>query len=513
MFSKYLKSLSILKKFLFINFIIFTIIGLFTIIYLNNIQPNLIKKKSINHTNIINNTIDNLLRLEIKFVTEDIRKFLFSTRFIFQNLDRVIFFDNNLNLVGDTDTLDLDPRAFSTRLNDIEFESLNEKKINKENKDKSTNNSENKFLSFELILKKYVSSDEYGAPLTFAQENFNQFKLTTIKNVTKEDLNIGYILITENANDIKVAIDERKAFVIRTAISVGFVILIFSFVLSRYFIKPIQNLVSYTKNIKEKSHEKLSIDNLKNRNDELGLLSNSLEDMTTELQKRVAHAENFSTDLVHEIRNPLASLKSASEILKDTNSSDQRLKLLNILSHDVLRIERLITDYSQMLKDEVALSNEKIEKINVEPIIESVVDDFNSIYNVKKGINIKYKNDGKKEYLINGIENRIEQIIANLLDNSISFTKKGGEILVDVSISTDNKITIKIIDEGQGFKEKDTSKIFNRFYSNRPDKFGEHSGLGLNIVKNLVDLHDGKIVASNRLDGDGAIMEISFPTS
>ena len=513
MFSKYLKSLSILKKFLFINFIIFTIIGLLTIIYLNNIQPNLIKKKSINHINIINNTVDNLLRLEVKFVTEDIRKFLFSTRFIFQNLDRVIFFDNDLNLIGDTDTLDLDPRAFSTRLNDIEFESLNEKKINKENKDKSKNVNEKKFISFELILKKYVSSDEYGDPFTFAKENFNQFKLTTIKNVTKEDLNIGYILITENANDIKVAIDERKAFVIRTAISVGFVILIFSFVLSRYFIKPIQNLVSYTKNIKEKSHEKLSIDNLKNRNDELGLLSNSLEDMTTELQKRVAHAENFSTDLVHEIRNPLASLKSASEILKDTNSSDQRLKLLNILSHDVLRIERLITDYSQMLKDEVALSNEKIEKINVEPIIESVVDDFNSIYNVKKGINIKYKNDGKKEYLINGIENRIEQIIANLLDNSISFTKKGGEILVDVSISTDNKITIKIIDEGQGFKEKDTSKIFNRFYSNRPDKFGEHSGLGLNIVKNLVDLHDGKIVASNRLDGDGAIMEISFPTS
>jgi len=513
MFSKYLKSLSILKKFLFINFIIFTIIGLFTIIYLNNIQPNLIKKKSINHINIINNTVDNLLRLEVKFVTEDIRKFLFSTRFIFQNLDRVIFFDNDLNLIGDTDTLDLDPRAFSTRLNDIEFESLNEKKINKENKDKSKNVDEKKFISFELILKKYVSSDEYGDPFTFAKENFNQFKLTTIKNVTKEDLNIGYILITENANDIKVAIDERKAFVIRTAISVGFVILIFSFVLSRYFIKPIQNLVSYTKNIKEKSHEKLSIDNLKNRNDELGLLSNSLEDMTTELQKRVAHAENFSTDLVHEIRNPLASLKSASEILKDTNSSDQRLKLLNILSHDVLRIERLITDYSQMLKDEVALSNEKIEKINVEPIIESVVDDFNSIYNVKKGINIKYKNDGKKEYLINGIENRIEQIIANLLDNSISFTKKGGEILVDVSISTDNKIIIKIIDEGQGFKEKDTSKIFNRFYSNRPDKFGEHSGLGLNIVKNLVDLHDGKIVASNRLDGDGAIMEISFPTS
>ena len=141
--------------------------------------------------------------------------------------------------------------------------------------------------------------------------------------------------------------------------------------------------------------------------------------MTIELQKRVAHAENFSTDLVHEIRNPLASLKSASEILQDTNNSEQRLKLLNILSHDVLRIERLITDYSQMLKDEVALSKEKMKRINIEPIIQSVVEDYNNIQKVKKNIKINYENDGNEKYIINGIENRIEKIIANLLDNSI----------------------------------------------------------------------------------------------
>ena len=132
MFSKYLKSLSILKKFLFINFIIFTIIGLFTFIYLSNVQPNLIKKKSVNHIKVIDNTIDTLLRLDVKFIVNDIRKFLFSTRFIFQNLDRVIFFDNDLNLIGDTDTLDLDPRSFSTRLDEIEFESLNESEKNQE---------------------------------------------------------------------------------------------------------------------------------------------------------------------------------------------------------------------------------------------------------------------------------------------------------------------------------------------------------------------------------------------
>ena len=164
---------------------------------------------------------------------------------------------------------------------------------------------------------------------------FNKFKLTTIKNVMKDGKNIGYLAITENANDIKAAIDERKTFVIRTAIAVGIVILIFSFVLNRYFLKPIKNLVSYTKIIKNKDTKKTNIDTLKLRNDELGLLSNSLDDMTLELQKRISHAENFSTDLVHEIRNPLASLKSASEILYDAQDTEQRLKLINILSHDV----------------------------------------------------------------------------------------------------------------------------------------------------------------------------------
>ena len=512
MFSKYLKTLSILKKFLFINFVIFTIIGLFTFIYLTNIEPSLLKKKSEDHINIINNTTDNIKRLNIKFQENDIRKFLFSTRFIFQNLDRVIFFDNKLELIGDTDTLDLDPRSFSTRLDKIEFESLSDEVKEDENKENNSSQNNETKASFKDLLERYNNSDNYGNYYTFTEDNLNQFKVTTVKNVKSDENDLGFIVISENANEIKTAIDERRAFVIRTAISVGFVILIFSFVLSRYFIKPIQNLVGYTIKVKEKNSGKTGIENLKNRNDELGLLSNSMEDMTNELQKRISHAENFSTDLVHEIRNPLASLKSASEILKDTKDINQRTKLLDILTHDVQRIERLITDYSQMLKDEVALSKEQMKKLDIQPIIQSVVDDYNNIYKFKKNISINYQNDGKSEYLINGIENRIEQIVANLLDNSISFSDDGSEVIVDVSNGLEKKITIKILDEGQGFKEKDTSKIFNRFYSNRPENFGEHSGLGLNIVKNLVQLHDGKIEASNRLDKQGALIEIQFPS-
>ena len=511
MFGNFLKNLSILKKFLFINLLFFTIIGLFTFIYLKNVQPNLIKKKSSNHIEVINNTIDNLKRLDIKFVEEDIRKFLFSTRFLFQNLDRVIFFDNNLNLVGDTDTLDLDPRAFSSRLDIVELEILNEKKTKEITEKKNINIGNDNAVSLNDILNNYSSSKNFGTPFTFTQDEFNKFKLTTIKNVMRKDQNVGYLAITENANDIKAAIDERKTFIIRTAIAVGLVILIFSFVLNRYFLKPIKNLVSYTETIKNKDPKTTSIKSLKSRNDELGLLSNSLDDMTNQLQRRITQAENFSTDLVHEIRNPLASLKSASEILHDTADINQRIKLIDILSHDVQRIERLITDYSQILKDEVALSKEKIKKLDIEPIIKSVVDDFNNIYKLKRGIEISYKSDGKNKYFINGIENRIEQIIANLLDNAISFSEDNQNVLVKVSKQDNNKVSINILDEGRGFKEKDTNKIFKRFYSNRPDKFGQHSGLGLNIVKNLVDLHNASIKASNREDRRGANMEIIFP--
>ena len=506
-----LKNLSILKKFLFINFIFFTIISLFTFLYLKNVQPNLIKKKSSNHIEIINNTIENLNRLEIHFDEKDIRKFLFSTRFIFQSLDRVIFFNKELDLVGDTDTLDLDPRSFSSRLDIIELEILNERKTKEITEDKNINIGNDNLVSLKDILFNYAGSRNYGIPFTFTQQEFNNFKLTTIKNVLRDDKNIGYIAITENANDVIAAINERKTFIIRTAFAVGIVILIFSFVLNRYFLKPIQNLVNYTNKVKNKDHKQINIDNLKTRNDELGLLSKSLDDMTLELQKRIAHAENFSTDLVHEIRNPLASLKSASEILNDTKDIDQRLKLTNILTHDVQRIERLITDYSQILKDEVALSKERFKKTDINPIIHSVVDDYNNIYQVKRGIKISCINDGRKSYLINGIENRIEQIIANLLDNAISFSNDNENIEVKISKNSNNQVVVNVIDEGQGFKEKDTTKIFKRFYSNRPDKFGQHSGLGLNIVKNLVELHKASIIASNRIDKKGANLEIIFP--
>tara|TARA_B100001250_G_scaffold162745_1_gene139892 strand:+ start:1288 stop:2823 length:1536 start_codon:yes stop_codon:yes gene_type:complete len=507
MFNYFLKNLSILRKFLFVNFLIFIIIGLITILYLNSVQPNLIKVKQSKHIEILNNTIGHLNRLNIGFNQEEIRNFLFSTRFLFQNLDRVTIFDNKFNLVGDTDTLDLDPRSFVETTDVIQVDDVNDQ-LN-ENKNILSKKNENKVFTLNKRVENYALSSDIGKPFTYVEESYNQFILVTLKNVSKKKSNIGYIAISENSLDIKAAIEERKNFILRTAILVAIVILIFSIVLNKYFLKPIKNLVDYTKIMRSKSKKETKIEQIKKRNDELGVLSKSLDEMTKELNNRIKATENFSTDLVHEIRNPLASLKSASEIISDTNDKDKRENLLKIMIHDVSRIDRLITDYSQILKDELAISSEQMEDLDLKPIIDSVVDDFNNIYVEKKNINIKLKTSGLKNYFIKGISNRVEQIIANLLDNSISFSKSGSIVTVNLD-ENEGHVFLKVMDQGEGFKEKDIKKIFDRFYSNRPENFGEHSGLGLNIVKNLVDIHKGEIYASNNING-GAMIEIKFP--
>ena len=158
-------------------------------------------------------------------------------------MDRVVFFDDKYNILANTDTLDLDPRSFSERINIVEFE-IDEKKLSESNNLDVISNKDN--ASFKKILLEYSLSNNYGKPFTFTDEKYNQFQLSTIKNIIVNKENVGYLIITQNANDIKTAINERKTFIIRTAIVVAIVIFIFSFVLNRYFLKPIRNLVNYT---------------------------------------------------------------------------------------------------------------------------------------------------------------------------------------------------------------------------------------------------------------------------
>ena len=154
-----------------------------------------------------------------------------------------------------------------------------------------------------------------------------------------------------------------------------------------------------------------------------------------------------------------------------------------------------------------------MKKIDVISIVKSVIDDFNNdLLNSKKNIKIKLHaiSNSNTNTSILGVGNRVEQVLANLLDNSISFSPPNSEIKVLVK-SKDKIVKLAVEDQGPGFNEKNIEQIFNRFYSNRPEKFGEHTGLGLNIVKHIIELHGGSINASNNTKGIGAKININFP--
>ena len=509
----FLNSSSILKKFLIFNFIVFLVLAIFTYLYLKAIKPDLIKNRSQEHVKIIENTSDHLKRLNINFTKDDATKFFLSSRFLFQNLDRVQLYDKNIKLIADTDILDLDPRAFSSGFEIFEIP-IDNTEINQ---DEFVKKSYEKSLTVKNeiseIIKTLLKKRDLNDPFTTSVTSNNNFVVTTIKKISSQEELKGYIAISEVANDILIAENERKNFIIRTVIIFTIVVLIFSIFLNTFILKPIGKLVKYTREIKSKNEKKSALVDFFDRSDEVGLLARSLKEMTENLQQRINIAETFSSDLAHEIRNPLASLKGASEILNNTEDQNKRLKLLNIITEDVERIERLITDYSQMLKDEASLSRSKMEKINLMDVVQNVCDDFNNnVSNSEKNINIKiFQKPSKNTFKVFGVESRLEQILANLLDNAISFSPENGNINVSC-IQKEKTIHLIVEDEGPGFNEKNINQVFKRFYSNRPQKFGKHSGLGLNIVKNITELHGGQIQVSNG-SNKGARIEIQFPSS
>jgi two-component system, OmpR family, sensor histidine kinase ChvG len=509
----FLSTSSILNKFLVFNLIFFLVLTAFTFLYLSAAKPNLVKKRSEQHLIIINNTSDHIKRLDIKFTKQNVTEFLLSARFLFQNLDRVQIYDLNFNLLADTDTLDLTQNAF------IKNQNVQESAIDKFSDNLVLNKIVEKKLTTNLNTKNYIKNyyeKKYITEKLVINETINNnFYVMTASPFVSNNKNNGYIVVSEIANDILVALDERRNFILRTVFSVALVIFIFSVFLNKYILKPIRALVLYTKAIKDKNekidkHEKYFL-----RKDEVGQLSRSLNEMTEDLYKRINIAETFSSDLAHEIRNPLTSLKGASEVLENTGDSEKRKKLIKVISHDVERIERLITDYSQMLKDEASLSRAKMSKIDLLNVVKSVTEDFNSdLSNSNKNIkiDIDHSNLNESKLYVLGVESKLEQIIANLLENAISFSPSNSKIFVMCN-TYKKSAQLVIEDQGPGFNEKNINKIFERFYSNRPEKFGEHSGLGLNIVKNIIELHGGSIIATNQATEPkrGARIEVLLP--
>ena len=314
--SNFFRSSSILRKFLVFNLVVFLVLGIFTYLYLKSIEPNLVKNRSDHHEKIINNTSDHINRLNIEFDKKGITEFLLSARFLFQNLDRVQLYDLNYNLLADTDTLDLVQDVF------VRSQNVQETPIDKsdENIDSNKDNetAETSTSSTENYVKTYLEQDKMGEKLVISEIINNNFYVMSVDSIYIGETHKGYIIVSEIANDILVAVDERKNFIFRTVFSVALVIFIFSVFLNKYILKPIRALVIYTKAIKEKDVKIAKHEKYLRRKDEVGQLSRSLNEMTEDLYKRINIAETFSSDLAHEIRNPLTSLKGASEVLDNT---------------------------------------------------------------------------------------------------------------------------------------------------------------------------------------------------
>ena len=315
---------SILRKFLLFNFLVFSVLGLFTILYLKAIQPNLVKKRTSNHINIIKNTNDHLRRLNIKFDEENIKIFLLSTRFLFQNLDRVQFYDNKGNIIGDTNILDLDQNVFS------KLDLILQKKIGETNQDNKIREKkifdksqiENTSFIKNVILNKF--KDEV---MVLEKKINDNFYVSTLDKVKINENLFGFIIITEQANDILVAVEERKNFIIRTVLAVALVILIFSLFLNRYILKPIRFLFLFTEMIKNKSDKTINMEKFILREDEIGKLTKSINEMTQDLQKRTNRAEDShsaSSSFDHQmfsLRERMLATASSTVMVQSSPSS------------------------------------------------------------------------------------------------------------------------------------------------------------------------------------------------
>ena len=291
-------------------------------------------------------------------------------------------------------------------------------------------------------------------------------------------------IIQENIADLQYSFLNIFGFVI-------FLTIFLSFIFSNRITLPISRLAEAADNVRNKKG--MEVKNLIKRKDEIGELALSLDEMTKDLFDRMDAIASFAADVSHEIKNPLTSLKSAVETLSIIKDERKKTKLMKIILEDINRLDRLITDISDASRLDADLSRDEMQLINLSKLITGFI-------NIRKETTkeITFIMNIEESLVIVGNQSRLLQVFENLISNAISFSPKKGQITIE-GYSSNGKVKISIIDQGKGISEKKKEAIFERFYSDRPleEKFGKHSGLGLSIVKQILEKHNAKIVADN----------------
>lgn len=319
------------------------------------------------------------------------------------------------------------------------------------------------------------------------------------------------LLTIRNPLDATQAIRDARQ---TLAIVVGLALLLsvqLSLFLARTIVQPLRTLVRAAVRVRLGRDREVVVPRLPERRDEIGLLARAVSDMTAALRQRIDAMESFAADVAHELKNPLASLRSALESLEKVDDPDLRRQLCAIAAHDVQRLDRLITEIADASRIDAELSRATFDTVDLAGIAARLVGARGTL-GEGQGPRIAFHR-GVGPALVRGDAARLERVLENLIDNAVSFSPPGGQ--VDVNVWGDaERVTLSVTDQGPGIPLDSREKVFERFHSVRPtdEAFGSHSGLGLAIARTIALGHDGRLTIADRPDGaSGACLVLELP--
>lgn len=332
---------------------------------------------------------------------------------------------------------------------------------------------------------------------------------------------LGALLLSTQAGDIDKIVQAEREAIFRVFGVAAFVTIILSLLLASTIANPLRRLSAAAVRVRRGVKAREEIPDFSARQDEIGNLSIALRDMTSALYDRIDAIESFAADVSHELKNPLTSLRSAVETLPLVKNTESRDKLLGVIQHDVKRLDRLISDISDASRLDAELARDDARIVDIAKLLKDLVEISSQVSRRNKNVQISLdvaEISKDQTYEVFGHDLRLGQVITNLIENARSFVaEKTGHIQIQLS-QDENTLTIKVMDNGPGIQIEDINRVFERFYTDRPEgeDFGQNSGLGLSISRQIIEAHGGEIDVKNVIsqeDGSisGACFEICLP--
>jgi two-component system sensor histidine kinase ChvG len=321
----------------------------------------------------------------------------------------------------------------------------------------------------------------------------------------------GALMLSTQGADIDNMVAAERLGIFKVFLVAASVMVVLSFLLAGTIAGPVRRLASSAEVVRRRTSSRVEIPDFTMRRDEIGHLSGALRDMTDALYCRIEAIESFAADVAHELKNPLTSLRSAVETLPLAKTEASRARLLTVIEHDVKRLDRLISDISDASRLDAELQRQETDSVDLMKLLTTVVTVANEIRH-DDGVTVTLKFEGsQRAFVMPGHDSRLGQVVDNLIDNARSFSPPGGNVRLTCR-RLKHEIEIVVDDDGPGVRSEALDKIFERFYTDRPHQgFGQNSGLGLSISKQIVEAHDGRLWVENRLaaaSGDGGPLKV-----